>query len=65
MAIKGYCVKCKKKSQEMANVKITQTMRGGYMAKGICKTCGTQMRVMMSKENAEKAIESEEAEKAF
>jgi len=54
--IQAYCVKCKKKGQEMKNAKITQTAKGGYMAKGSCPDCGTVMCAMMSKENAEKAI---------
>ncbi len=63
--VKGYCVKCKKKGQEMKDAVISQTARGGYMAKGICTSCGTKMCAMMSKENAEKAISSGEAKKAF
>ena len=63
--VKAYCVKCKKKGQKMKDPKITQTARGGYMAKGKCGDCGTTMCAMMSKDNAEKAIESGEAEKAF
>ena len=63
--VKGYCVKCKKKGQEVKDAKITQTARGGYMAKGKCPDCGTTVCAMMSKDNAEKAIESGEAEKAF
>ena len=63
--VSGYCVKCKKKGQEMKDAKITQTARGGYMAKGKCGSCGTSMCAMMSKENAEKAIASGEAKKAF
>lgn len=63
--VKGYCVKCKKKGQEMKNVRIEQTARGGYMAKGTCTVCGTNMCAMMSKDNAEKAIAAGEAKKAF
>lgn len=63
--VKGYCVKCKKKGQSMKDAKITQTARGGYMAKGKCPACGTSMCAMMSKDNAEKAIGAGEAEKAF
>lgn len=63
--VKGYCVKCKKKGQEMKDAKIAQTARGGYMAKGTCTGCGTKMCAMMSKDNAEKAISSGEAKKAF
>ena len=63
--VKGYCVKCKKKGQEMKDASIHQTARGGYMAKGKCTSCGTNMCAMMSKDNAEKAISSNEAKKAF
>lgn len=64
MAITGYCVKCKAK-REMKDPSIKQTARGGFMAQGICTTCGTKMSAMMSKENAEKAIESGDAKKAY
>ena len=69
--VKGYCVVCgrpdkeKGKNKEMKDVKINQTARGGFMAKGTCTTCGTKMCAMMSKDNAEKAISAGEAEKDF
>ncbi len=62
--VTGYCVKCKKKGSEMKEPQIVQTARGGYMAKGKCSTCGTNMCAMMSKDNAEKAIK-DGAKKAF
>ncbi len=62
--IKGYCVNCGK-NQEMKDVEIELTSRGGYIAKGFCSVCNTRMCAMMSKENVEKAIESGEAKKAF
>ena len=62
--MEGYCVKCKAKS-EMTNPKMTQTARGGFMAKGQCKACGTTICKICSKDNAMKLIESGEAEKAF
>jgi len=62
--VEAYCVKCKKKGQEMKDAAITQTTRGGYMAKGKCPKCGTVMCAMMSKENAEKAMKSG-AKKSF
>ena len=62
--VEAYCVKCKKKGQEMKDPAITQTTRGGYMAKGKCPECGTTVCAMMSKDNAEKAIK-EGAKKAF
>jgi len=63
--VKGYCVKCKEKGREITNAEISQTARGGYIAKGKCKSCGTTVCAMMSKDNAEKAIKSGEAKKAF
>ena len=67
MAVKGYCVKCKEKGRDMkaGSVSIKQNARGGYMAQGACSVCGTKMSVMMSKDNAEKAIKSGEAKKAY
>jgi len=62
--VKAYCVKCKKKGTDMKDPEITQTARGGYMAKGKCPTCGTTMCAMMSKDNAEKAIK-EGVKKAY
>jgi hypothetical protein len=62
--VEAYCVKCKKKGQKMVDPSITQTSRGGYMAKGKCPDCGTTMCAMMSKENAEKAMK-DGAKKAF
>ena len=53
--VKGHCMKCKDK-REMKNAEITQTARGGYMAKGKCIKCDCSMCAMMSKDNAEKAI---------
>jgi len=62
--VQAYCVKCKKKGVEMQNPEVNMTAKGGYMAKGKCKTCGTTMCAMMSKDNAEKAIKAG-AKKAF
>ncbi len=62
--VQAYCVKCKKKGQEMQEPVITKTAKGGFMAKGKCPDCPTTMCAMMSKENAEKAIE-EGAKKDF
>ncbi len=63
--VKGYCVRCKKKGQDMKNVIIGKTAKGGFMAKGQCVECGTNMCAMMSAVNAEKAIESDEAKKGY
>jgi uncharacterized Zn finger protein len=62
--VQAYCVKCKKKGVEMQDPEVVQTKKGGYMAKGKCKTCGTTMCAMMSKDNAEKAI-ADGAKKSF
>mgnify|MGYP001605695378 CR=1 FL=1 len=61
---KAYCVKCRVKGREMKAPRITQTSRGGYMAQGSCSVCGTRMAVMLSKDDAEKAIK-QGAQKAF
>ena len=63
--VESYCVKCKKKGQKMKDPVINKTKRGGFMAKGKCPDCGTTMCAMMSKEKAEKAMESGEAKKGF
>ena len=63
--VNAYCVKCKKKGQEMKEAQMTQTSRGGFMAKGKCPDCGTTMCAMMSKDNAEKAVSSGDAKKAY
>ncbi len=63
--ITAYCVKCKKKGQKMVDPKMNMTSRGGFMAKGKCPDCGTTMCAMMSKVNAEAAMASGEAKKAF
>ncbi|MDP2946540.1 MAG: hypothetical protein Q8N88_00350 [Nanoarchaeota archaeon] len=64
--IEGYCVVCKEKGVPMKDAKISKTAKGGFMAKGICSKCNkTAMCVMMSKDNAEKAMASGEAKKDF
>lgn len=64
--VKGYCVVCKEKGIEMKNPVIEKTSRGGFIAKGICSKCNkTKMCAMISKDNAEKAMESGEAKKGF
>ena len=64
MAIEGRCMRCKDK-KEMKDADMTMTSRGGYMAKGKCTVCGCGMCAIMSKDNAEKAVSSGEAEKAY
>ena len=61
--VTGYCVKCKEKGVELSKPVIHQTVKGGFMAKGKHEKCGTTVCAMMSKENADKALESG-AEKA-
>lgn len=55
--VTGYCVKCKKKNVELSDPKIHKTKKGGFMAKGKHKKCGTTVCAMMSKDNAQKALE--------
>ncbi len=62
--VQGHCMRCKGK-RDMKDVIISKTSRGGFMAKGICTDCGTKVSAIMSKDNAEKAIESNEAKKDF
>ena len=62
--VQGHCMKCKEKVN-MKDATISQTSRGGYMAKGKCSKCGTSMAAIMSKDNAEKAMKSGEAKKGF
>ena len=61
--VMGYSVKAKKKV-EIIDPAISKTKRGGYMAKGKCPETGITVCAMMSKDNAEKAIE-EGAKKDF
>ena len=61
--VEGRCMRCGE-NREMKNAKINQTARGGYMAKGQCVKCNTNMARILSKENAEKAIKAG-AKKAF
>jgi len=64
--VEGYCVKCKQKGVTLKDAEITQTARGGFMAKGKCSNgCGTTVCAMMSKDNAEKAVASGEAKKGY
>ena len=62
--ITGYCVKCKEKAVELSAPEIVQTAKGGFMAKGKHEECGTTVCAMMSKDNAEKAVE-DGAKKAY
>lgn len=62
--MEGYCVKCKAK-KNLTDPVISQTKRGGYMAKGKCPDCGTVMCKIMSKDNADKAIADGSAKKDY
>jgi len=64
MAIQGYSVKAKKKV-DLQDPVITQTKKGGFMAKGKCPETGITVCAIMSKDNAEKAILSGEAKKGY
>jgi uncharacterized Zn finger protein len=61
--VTGRCMGCKAQ-KEMGDPEIVRTARGGYMARGKCKECGTKMAAIMSKDNAEKAVE-DGAKKGF
>ena len=68
--MEALCMGCRQKDKdnakkEMKDIAISKTSRGGFMAKGKCPDCGTTMCAMMSKENAEKAMETGDATKAF
>ena len=45
----GYCVRCKSK-QDMLEVGIVITKKGGRMAKGKCQVCQTKMCKFLKKE---------------
>jgi len=60
----AYCMKCKEKGVEVTSPEIHQTKTGGFMAKGTHEKCGTKVNAMLSKENAEKAVE-DGAKKAY
>jgi hypothetical protein len=63
--VTGYCVKCKEKGVQLEDAQIHKTAKGGFMAKGKHKACGTTVCAMMSKDNAEKAMADGDAGKAF
>ena len=71
MAITAFCMTCGKedkdagRNKEMKDAQMTMTKRGGFMAKGQCSTCGKTICAIMSKDNAQKAMDSGEAKKAF
>ena len=65
MPITAYNVKTKEKGVVMQNPVITQTKKGGYMAKGTCGKSGATLCAILSKDKALAAIESGEAKKGF
>lgn len=62
--MQGRCMKCREQ-KDMKDVDMTQTAKGGFMAKGKCVTCGTGVCKIMSKDNAEAAVAKGEAKKAY
>lgn len=56
--VTAYCVKCKEKGVEMSAPEIHKTEKGGFMAKGKHEECKTTVCAMMSKDNAQKALEN-------
>ncbi len=54
MTLEAYCLKTKKK-EIMVDPIISQTSKGGYIAKGESKD-GHKMSLLMSKVNAEAAV---------
>ena len=54
--LEAYCLKTKTK-EIMLEAVISQTSRGGWIAKGVTKD-GHKMALMMSKANADLAIEN-------
>ena len=48
----------------LKDAEVVQTAKGGFMAKGKHEKCGTTVCAMMSKDNAEKAVE-EGAKKGY
>ncbi len=63
--VQGRCMKCKQQV-DIKDPVINKTARGGFMAKGKCPLHKeTTVCAMMSKDNAEKAIQSGEAKQGF
>lgn len=62
--LQGRCMKCKEQ-KDMKSPQVVKTARGGYMAKGKCAECGCGMCKILSENDAQKAIKSGEAKKAF
>lgn len=69
--ITAYCMTCgrpdkeKGRNKEMQHPAIHKTEKGGFMAKGACPVCGQTLCKIMSAANADAAIDSGEATKAY
>jgi len=61
--VKGHCMRCKEK-RDMKDARIEKTSRGGFIAKGACVKCSTNMSAIMSEDNALKAVK-EGVKKSF
>lgn len=62
--MEGRCMKCKEQ-KTMADIKMTKTKRGTFMAKGKCGVCGTVVCKIMSTDDANKAVSAGHAKKAY
>ena len=49
--VEGRCMRCKKQ-QEMTEVVLNKTSRGGNMLKGKCNVCGCGMAKIINSEDA-------------
>jgi len=58
------CMKCKEQ-RDMKDAQVVQTARGGFMAKGSCKSCGCGMCKILSKDDAVKVVANGDAKKAY
>lgn len=57
-------MKCREQ-KDMKDIEMTQTKRGGFMAKGKCVDCGTGVCRIMSKTDAEAAVTDGTAKKTY
>lgn len=48
LQMKGYCLKCKKKSEMDGASKPKKLKNGAYMVKGQCRKCGTNMSAIVA-----------------
>ena len=57
--LQALCMKCRQKGKEhqmqkMENVKVEETKKNRFMARGKCAVCGTNQVKFLSKEDAQK-----------